>query len=427
MILNNYINEIISGDSAIRSVFEWGDRLKKEGKNPINLSIGNPDIKPPEEYYNVLEQVLNESRASLTNPHGYMSNSGYFGTKKRIASNLTNLIGIKFEQEQIFMTAGAANGLDVLLKTLIEPVIYFCNGIPGLRKDVLTNRGSLALDEIITIAPYFVEYGNYIKSNQGKQIVVYSDEKFELDITGIEKEITEKTRAVILNSPNNPTGALYSNDKLMRLAKILEHKNREFGITIAVIEDASYGEILFEGNRLSSILPVYRYSFYVGSFSKSLGLAGERIGYIAVHPEIKDSISEWQILQSALTINLRIRVVNAPALQQRIIEKISPSIKVNVREYEQRVNRLADTLERLGFTFERPKGGFYIFAEIPVIFKCEEDFRKAAQDGDQPLLYIPGRAFGGKKYERYIRLSACVNNEDIERACNKLVKICEKR
>ena len=163
------------------------------------------------------------------------------------------------------------------------------------------------------------------------------------------------------------------------------------------------------------------------SFSKSLGLAGERIGYFAVHPYLEDDADEWEVLQSALAINLRIKVVNAPALQQRIIERIGSFLKVDTKAYERRMNRLTDTLENLGFQFERPNGGFYIFIRLPSIFKDEADFRQAAHDGDQPLLYVPGIAFGGKRYERYLRLSVCASNEDIERACRRLKELCGKK
>ncbi len=427
MIINEHLKKVINSGSAVRSIFELGFKFKKEGKSPIDLSIGNPDIKPPGEYYDVLDQAIKESRSSSTNSHRYMSNSGYFETKKRVAADLSQMYGLNFRAENIFMTVGAANALDVLLSTLIEPVITFENDIPGLRKTVLAQDQKFALDEIITIAPYFVEYRNLIKSNQGKQVVVYSDEKYRLDIASIEKAITKKTKAILLNSPNNPTGAVYGEEELISLAELLKNKNDELGITIAVIEDAAYGLILFGENKLYSILPHYKYTFFVTSFSKSLGLAGERIGYFAVHPYLEDDADEWEVLQSALAINLRIKVVNAPALQQRIIERIGSFLKVDTKAYERRMNRLTDTLENLGFQFERPNGGFYIFIRLPSIFKDEADFRQAAHEGDQPLLYVPGIAFGGKRYERYLRLSVCASNEDIERACRRLKELCGKR
>ena len=426
MIINDYLQEIIAGESEIRSLFEWGARLRKEGKNPIDLSIGNPDIKPPEEYYRALEKILSESRASSSNLHRYMPNSGYFETKNSLALGLSQWLNLKIKPERVFITAGAANGLDVLLKTIIEPAVTYYRDTPQIRKGAAAKHEILKLDEVITIAPYFMEYSNYIKNNQGKQIVVHSGKHFQLDISQIEKAISNKTKAIILNFPNNPAGTLYSKDDLVSLAELLKSKNKEFGISITVIEDSSYGQILFGEKKLDSILPFYRYSFYVSSFSKSLGLAGERIGYFAAHPDIEDCDDDWGVLHQALTINLRTRIVNAPALQQRVIEKIGAFTKVNVREYEWRINELAAALKSLGFKFEKPEGGFYIFAQIPDQFKDANHFKQAAHHGDEPLLFIPGTAFGGSKYKRYIRLSACVSNGEINRACRRLKEICKQ-
>ena len=216
MILNDYLQEIIAGDSEIRSVFEWGSTLRHRGKDPIDLSIGNPDIKPPKEYYSALEQIINESKISNINRHGYMPNSGYPGTRKRIASDLSQFLNVNFNAEQLFMTVGAANGIDIVLKTLIQPIMHkssFTGETPFSR--------TIIPDEIISIAPYFVEYKNYINSNQGKQIVVFSDNNFDLNLDRIEKKITCNTRAIILNSPNNPTGALYGEETLRHLSELL--------------------------------------------------------------------------------------------------------------------------------------------------------------------------------------------------------------
>jgi len=416
MIINPQLERLINSGSAVRAIFELGFRFKSEGKHPIDLSIGNPDIKPPQAYYQALEKVVAESRASNTNFHGYMPNSGYYETKIRIASDLNAQFGLNFKSEHIFMTVGAANALDVLLSTLIEPVVIYSEDQPGLRK---------TQDEIILIAPYFVEYSNLIKNNQGKQITVHATERYGIDLPAIERSITANTRAIILNSPNNPSGAVYSEEELIGLAKLLKQKNSEHGITIAVIEDASYGQIVFKSYDFHSLLPHYRYTFFVASFSKSLGLAGERIGFFAVHPKLAENEEEWQILLSALVIHLRIKVVNAPALQQRILQKIGMTVKVDTGEYEQRANRLADALEKLAFQLERPKGGFYLFSRLPPFFQDEEEFRRVAHAGDEPLLYVPGFAFGGERYRRHIRLSVCASREDIERACYRLKEICQ--
>jgi len=422
MVLNDYQRGLIADERELSSLFEWAQMLRHMKKNPIDLSIGNPNIGPPRDYYQALEELITESQTAGSNMHGYVPNRGLRGTRERIAAYLTSFLQNDFECEQIFMTAGAANALDVMLRVLVEPVLHFKGGAPsGVRFE---SGKEVRPSEVVILAPYFLEYRNYIEKNQGRVRVAFSDHSFRLNFDEIEKNITDKTRVVILNSPNNPTGVLYRGDELEELARILEMKNREFNSTICVIEDGSYAQVLFENSKLPSIMPYYRYTFFVSSFSKSLGIAGERLGYIAAHPHVLDSEDDWALLKQVISVNIRMTVVDAPVLQQRVVEKIGCETTVDISVYQRRVSRLADTLKILGFEFAYPEGTFYIFARIPKQFRDGEEFQKAVQLGDEPILYIPGYAFGGERYNDYVRFSVCVDDRTINRACEQLVRVC---
>ena len=422
MVLNDYQRGLLADERKLSSLFEWAQMLRHMKKDPIDLSIGNPNLGPPRNYYQALEELITESKAARSNLHGYVPNRGLRGTREKIATYLTSFLRTDFKCEQIFMTAGAANALDVMLRVLVEPVLHFREGAPsgaGFEscKDVRPC-------EVVILAPYFLEYRNYIEKNQGRVRVAFSDQSFRLDFDEIEKNITDATRVVILNSPNNPTGVLYREDELEELARILETKNREFNSTICVIEDGSYAQVLFENSKLSSIMPFYRYTFFVSSFSKSLGIAGERLGYIAAHPRVLDSEDDWSLLQQAISVNIRMTVVDAPVLQQRVVQKIGCETTVDISVYQRKVLRLADTLKDLGFEFTYPEGAFYIFALIPEQFTDGEEFQMAVQSGDEPILYIPGYAFGGERYNDYVRFSVCVDDRTIDRACEQLARVC---
>jgi len=402
MLANNRSSLGVKNGSGIRAMFELGITYRKQGKKPIDLSIGNPDIKPPAVYYETLQRLVSEQADLPTNPHKYMPNPGYAETREVIARDAGSEMGIPLTAADIVMTVGAANAIDVVLMTIIEPG---------------------AQDEVIIISPYFVEYNNYIENNRGVSVVVPATNAFDLDLAAIEKALTPQTRALILNSPNNPTGKIYRKETLTALADILRNHNQTTGQTIIVLEDAPYDKIIFGNQQFASMLGCYPHTIYLTSFSKSLGLAGERIGFLAMHPEIGSSVDERQVFQAALATNLRTRVVNAPALQQKAIEILGLKQTVPVEAYGERVEQLAATLQELGFPLVKPEGAFYLFPQLPERFKSEEAFRTLAHAGDDPLLYTPGIYFGGKAYARHIRFSACANPEDITRACKKLQTI----
>ncbi|MBI4016224.1 MAG: aminotransferase class I/II-fold pyridoxal phosphate-dependent enzyme [Candidatus Aenigmarchaeota archaeon] len=404
-----YLQSIVQSTSAVREMFELGLKFKAEGKQPIDISLGNPTVKPPKEYFDAVQKIIGESKDCLLNMHNYMSNAGFLKTLERVAADLSARFGFKFTSNDIVMTAGAANALHVVLKTLIEPVVSYDTG---------TVRNGQ--DEVIVIAPYFVEYDHYIKNNQGKVVVVHADKNFDIDIAAIEQVISKNTTAIIINSPNNPTGVVYGEQELKSLAALFEKKQQEFNSTICIIEDSPYDLVVFE-SKFCSMLNYYRNTIYVTSFSKSLGIAGERIGFLAVHPDFGGGM-----LRKALIANLRTCVVNAPALQQRVLEVMGCNAVGAVEQYMHKVKRLVQVMQELNFKVAKPQGAFYIFAEIPPQFADELEFRKYAHEGSNPFLYTPGCAFGGLKYGRHIRLSACASDEVIEAAVSKLRAICQK-
>ncbi len=411
MISNPHLEKVIAMGSKTRKMFELSDKFKAEGKAPIDFSLGNPDIKPPQIYYSALKEIILKDERSPRNLHSYMSNPGYAKTKKRVALDLSKKLKVSLNKEDIYMTAGSANAIDIVLETLLEP-----------------DKLSLEKEEVICIAPYFVEYNHYIMNNQGNLVIADSDKNFNLDLKSIEKAITQKTKAIIINSPNNPTGAVYSKKSLSNLANLLEIKNKKLNKQIAVIEDAVYVHLVFGKKRFNSIFPHYKHSFYTSSFSKSLGIAGERIGYLAVNPKIGENSEDRKIFLEALAINLRTRVINAPALQQKTIHKIGCNVKGKIKKYEKRVRELSKILKDNGFEFQEPKGGFYLFPKIPEIFTDMNDFMAYAHQGHEPLLFAPGTDFSkGEKYSRYIRLSGCVSEKEIQRIGPKLKRMIKQK
>lgn len=413
MISNPHLEKVIAMGSKIREMFELANQFRAEKKAPIDFSLGNPDIKPPQIYYSALKEIILKNEKSPRNLHSYMPNPGYAKTRAKVASDLSKKLKVSLDKGDIYMTAGSANAIDIVLETLLKPI----------------NKSSLEKEEVICIAPYFVEYNHYVMNNQGDLVIADSDKNFNLDLNSIEKAITQKTKAIIINSPNNPTGAVYSKKSLSNLANLLEIKNKKLNKQIAVIEDAAYVHLVFGKKRFNSIFPHYKHSFYTSSFSKSLGLAGERIGYLAINPKIGENSEDKKIFLEALAINLRTRVINAPALQQKIIQKIGCNVKGKIKKYEKRVKELSKILRDNGFEFQEPKGGFYLFPKIPEIFADMNDFMAYAHQGHEPLLFVPGPAFasGAEKYSRHIRLSGCVSEKEIQRIGPKLERMIKQK
>ena len=365
--------------SWIRKMFEEGAKMKAEfgADNVFDFSLGNPDVPPPPQFAEVIKEVAADNGPGV---HAYMPNGGYPWVREAIAAKMSSEQGITIDHGDMLMTCGAAGALNVILKALLNPG-----------------------EEVLVLAPYFVEYNFYIDNQGGVGKVVNTDSDFNIDLGAIEQAITEKTKAIIVNSPNNPTGQIYSRESLAALGKLLEEAGAKHNTTIYIIGDEPYRKIVFDDQEVPSIFLASKNSIVASSYSKDLSLPGERIGYLAVHPEIDDKGS----LLNAMTLANRILgFVNAPALMQRVVAELQ-DVSVDCSIYARRREIFCEILERTGYDFVKPKGAFYIFPNSPI----EDDVKFCAILQDQKILAVPGRGFGAPGY---FRLAFCVKDSVIE-------------
>ena len=370
-------------------MFEEGARLAKEygAENVYDYSIGNPYLEPPKE---VMEALRKYTSDEVKGVHRYMSNAGYVDVREKLADKLSEESGINMSSENIIMTVGAAGALNVTLKALLNEE-----------------------EEVILFSPYFVEYGTYIDNVGGKAVVIPTEkETFEPDLKVLEKAINKNTKAIIINSPNNPTGVIYKENKLKAMEEVLKKKEKELGIKIYVISDEPYSKIVYDGVKIPAVLGIFENAIVVNSYSKSLGLAGERIGYIGVSSKIEDAA----ILVSALAYcNRTLGFVNAPGLFQKVIgDSLDAAIDVN--EYKIRRDYLYENLTRLGFEIVKPEGAFYLFPKA--LIEDDVAFVRAAQKYN--ILLVPGSGFG---CPGYFRMSYCVTMEMIEKSIPAFEKL----
>jgi aspartate aminotransferase len=382
MIISKKMQELIFNQEGwTRRMFEEGQKIRMEfGEDRIfDFSLGNPDTEPPAE----IQKCLIES---LENPekgtHRYMSNNGYEDVRSEIAAYLTEEYGLPFTANHVFMSVGSAGGFNILLKSILNPG-----------------------DEIIVPSPFFWEFKNYIENFGGVVHFADSTKDFQLDINCIERAINKKTKAIILNSPNNPTGAVYKEESIRDLAALL-NKKRAKGQDIYIICDDAYKKLVYDGLALPNVFKHYDLVFSITSHSKDLALAGERIGYVTISPRIED----YQALVSAMMISIRsLGFVNAPALFQRIAGKFQRS-SVDIGAYQKKRDLLYDILMEAGFECVKPMGAFYMFPKSPI--QNEVEFVQALQR-DERIMIVPGRGFGS---EGYIRIAYCVPIEKIEKS-----------
>ncbi|MFU0825105.1 pyridoxal phosphate-dependent aminotransferase [Clostridium sp.] len=376
-VINN-----LNKSSWIRLMFEEGTRLtEKYGADKVyDYSLGNPYGEPPTDVINSLKNhILNEQKGL----HKYMNNAGYPEVREKIAKHLEKESGVELSKDNIVMTVGAAGGLNVVLKALLNPE-----------------------EEVIVFAPYFVEYNFYADNHGGKTVVVPPNTStFEPDLEAFEKSITSKTKAIIINNPNNPSGVVYSEDTLKKINNILLEKEKEFKTTIFVISDEPYNKIVYDNIKLPKMLSIFKNAIIVNSFSKSLALAGERIGYIAT----SSNIQNVDILVNALTFcNRTLGFVNAPGLFQKVVADALEA-EVDVSGYQKRRDFLYENLTRLGFECIKPQGAFYLFPKA--LLNDDVEFIKRALKYN--LLLVPGSGFG---CPGYFRMSYCVDFDMIERS-----------
>jgi len=376
--------------SWIRKMFEEGARMKAEfgADNVFDFSLGNPDVPPPPQFAETLKEVAADNGPGV---HAYMPNGGYPWVREAIAAKMSAEQGVTIHHGDMLMTCGAAGALNVILKALLNPG-----------------------EEVLIVAPYFVEYNFYIDNQGGVGKVVNTDADFNLDLGAIEQAICEKTKAIIINSPNNPTGQIYSQESLAALGKLLEKAGEKHNTTITIIADEPYRKIVFDDIEVPSIFQASKNSIVASSYSKDLSLPGERIGYLAVHPEIEDKSS----LLNAMTLANRILgFVNAPALMQRVVAELQDA-SVDCSIYARRRETFCNILESTGYDFVKPKGAFYIFPKSPI----EDDVKFCALLQEQKILAVPGQGFG---LPGYFRLAFCVEDSVIENSAPAFKKAME--
>ena len=371
----------VEGNSAIRAMFEEGARLAAEyGKeNVYDFSLGNPSVPAPAEVNQAIKDILEEEDTLMV--HGYnQSNSGYEDVRQKVAAHLNELHGTNFTSENIIMTVGAASGLNVAIKALIDPG-----------------------EEILAFAPYFVEYGNYAKNHGVELRAVPADTvTFQPNLEEMKAMITPKTRAVIINSPNNPTGVVYSEDTLKKLAGILKEKQEELGTEIYIISDEPYRELAYDGVKVPYVTRYYENTVVGYSWSKSLSLPGERIGYLVFPSELADFENA---IQAANIANRVLGYVNAPTLIQRVAARCL-DCKVDVEAYDRNRKALYEGLTDAGYQCVYPEGAFYLFVKSPI----DDDVEFCAKAKAHNILIVPGRSFA---CPGYVRIAYCVAYDTI--------------
>ena len=375
--------KFVEGSSVTRAMFEEGKKMAVEfgAENVYDFSLGSPSVEPPKQVKEAIIETLNEDAPNFV--HGYMNNSGYEEVRERIAQSLNRRFDTKFSQNNIIMTVGAAGGLNVALKTLLDPG-----------------------DEVIAFAPYFGEYNNYVANFDGVMVVVPADvPSFQLDLETFAKKITAKTKAVIVNNPNNPTGVVYSEETIQKLAAVLEEKQKEFGTQIYLIADEPYRELAYDGVEVPYLTKYYHNTIVGYSYSKSLSLPGERIGYLVIPDEADDSET---IIGAANVANRILGYVNAPSLFQRVIAKCLDA-KADLEYYNRNRETLYNGLQKAGLTCIKPEGAFYLFVKSPIA--DEKEFCQKAKE--YHLLIVPGSSFA---CPGYVRIAYCVSYEQIERS-----------
>ncbi|MBM9603214.1 pyridoxal phosphate-dependent aminotransferase [Desulfopila inferna] len=379
MAVSEKMRQFAEKSSWIRKMFEEGAKLKaKHGAdNVFDFSLGNPDLPPPPEFDEILQRIAGEN---IPGGHAYMPNGGYPWVREAVAVRISSEQGVAVSGAEMLMTCGAAGALNVVLKTLLDPG-----------------------EEVILLSPYFVEYNFYVDNHGGISRVVTTDDQFNLDFNAIEAALNEKTKAIIVNSPNNPTGQIYPQKDLDTLGRLLEEAGNRFGTTIYLIADEPYRKIVFKGNTVPSIFQAYTNSIVLSSYSKDLSLPGERIGYLAVHPQIL----EKQPLLNAMTLANRILgFVNAPALMQKVVAELQ-DVTIDCTIYEKRRDIFCDILEKAGYDFLHPKGALYLFPRSPIA----DDVAFCAILQENMILAVPGRGFGAPGY---FRLAFCTETKVIE-------------
>ncbi len=387
MAVSQKIRQYMAEGGWIRRVFEEGLALKAQigAENVFDLSLGNPVIEPPVEFKDELRRLASEPMAGM---HRYMPNPGYLDTREAVAETLAEETGLPFGGGDIVMTCGAAAAANVVLKTTLNPG-----------------------DEVIILAPYFFEYLYYIDNHGGVPVVVNTTEQFRLDLAEIEEAVTPRTRAVIVNSPNNPSGVVYSSEEIAGLSDLLERKQSELGTEIFLISDEPYKRIIFDGMAFPQIVPAYTNSIIVTSHAKDLALPGERIGFIAINP----NYAEKEELAGGFSFcNRTLGFVNAPALMQHVVRNLQ-GVSIDPDYYQRKRDFMHAALMEMGYDTVKPEGAFYLYPRAPI----EDDVAFTRELLQSNVLVVPGRGFGTPGH---FRISYCVEDWVLEGAAEGLAK-----
>ncbi|HSN58497.1 MAG TPA: pyridoxal phosphate-dependent aminotransferase [Clostridiaceae bacterium] len=393
-MISEKMKKSVSGSSVIRAMFEEGTKLSKiyGAENVFDFSIGNPNVEPPASIKKAIIDIVSEENPNMV--HGYMNNSGYEDVREAIAQNINKKHGLDLTFKNIVMTVGAAGGLNIIFKTILNPD-----------------------DEVITFSPFFGEYRGYVDSFAGKLVIVPTQYgTFMPDLAALEAAITPKTKAVIINNPNNPTGVVYKEDVIKGIADLLTRKSEQLGTCIYIVSDEPYRELVYDEHiKVPYMLKYYKNAFIGYSYSKSLSLPGERIGYVAFSNEMEDIEDVAQGLGIATRI---LGYVNAPSLMQRVIARCLDS-EVDVSIYKKNRDLLYNHLTSLGFECAKPEGAFYLF--VKALIPDDSAFAAAAKKYN--LLIVPGSAFGGPGY---FRIAYCTSFDKIEKSLGAWTKLAEE-
>ena len=391
MTIAEHIKTIQSGSSWIRKMFEEGARLKEAhgAENVYDFSLGNPNLEPPEKFTSELKDAV---MSSAKGTHGYMPNVGYPYVRRSVADYLSLEQQVQLTENEVIMTCGAAGALNVILKAILDPG-----------------------DEVITPAPYFVEYKYYANNHGGSLKIVSTKSNFDLDIDAISAAITDNTKAVLINSPNNPTGQVYTKERIDQLGLLLREKRKDLDRTIYLISDEPYRKIVYDDSTVPSIFKSYSESIIASSYSKDISIPGERIGFLAVNPNAR---FKKDLLGGMALANRILGFVNAPALMQRVIASLQGT-SVDISAYARKRDLLCDGLATCGYDFIRPAGAFYLFPKTPIT----DDVKFVHTLQEELILTVPGSGFGGPGH---FRIAFCVDDETIVNAVPGFKRALEK-
>ena len=393
IMISDKMKMLLSGSSVIRAMFEDGKKMAAEfGKeNVYDFSLGNPGVYPPEKLKTVIKNIVD--KVSPDYLHGYMNNSGYEEVREKVAISLNKRFNTDFSFKNIIMTVGAAGGLNVILKTILNPD-----------------------DEVVTFSPYFGEYRHYVENYGAKLIAVKPNTVggFKPDISELKKVITAKTKALIINTPNNPTGVVYSEEDIKNIAAVLKEKSKEIGQAIFLISDEPYRELVYDGLKVPYLTKYYDNTIVCYSYSKSLSLPGERIGYLVIPDEVEDF---EEMIASAGTATRILGFVNAPSLMQLAISECLDEC-ADISVYEDNRNKLVKMFDEIGFPYIKPEGAFYLFMKTP-----DDDKVFAENAKNERILLVPGSAFS---CPGYVRIAYCVDTGVIERSYEAFKRLSDR-